>query len=448
MPAHPLPQLLALPLLLTLSLPAFSASTCLEGAAALTGWTGDAPGVCRHLRYADLPPAPNGTEPEKQPDKKLETIVPIPDKVLPKVPEGFSVEVFANGFKMPRTLRVAPNGDTFMSESGAGRVLVFRAGSKTPAVPEVFAEGLERPSGIAFYPAKNPKFVYIAEAGKVVRYPYKKGDVKPSGPAEVIVSGIPTSRHWMRDLAISADGKQIFLAVASGTNVAGGMPDKTAEEIKTHEKAHGVGAAWGEELDRGVVRVFDPAGKSIRNYATGLRNCSGLAIQAKENQLWCVVIERDHLGPNLVPDMMVRVRDGDFHGWPWFYLNGQEDPAWKGKRPDLQPHVRAPDFMLTPHSSPISVVFYEAKAFPAEYRGDAFVTVHGSHSRPERSGYKVVRMRMENGKPTGEQIDFMTGFLVDNDHAWGRPSGIAVAADGALLVSDDASGTVFRVKHK
>jgi glucose/arabinose dehydrogenase len=363
------------------------------------------------------------------------------------VPEGFTVQVFATGFKQPRTLRVAPNGDVFLSESGTGRVLVFREGAGgTPAKPEVFAEKLDRPYGIAFVPATEPRYVYVAAADRVVRYSYKSGSAKAAGPAEVLVDKIPTKRHWTRDLAVSQDGKRIFVSIGSASNLGvGGMPDMSLEKIQQHEKTHGRGAAWGEEENRAVVRVFDPDGKNIRNYATGIRNCSGLAMQPGTDNLWCVVNERDHLGPNLVPDHMVRVQDGAFYGWPWYYIGGNEDPALKGKRPDLKGEVRVPEVLIQAHSSALSVAFYDRDAFPSEYRGDAFVALHGSHSRPDMTGYKVIRVRMNQGKPTGEYEDFMTGFVVDNKTVWGRPAGVAVTRDGALLVSDDANGTIFRV---
>lgn len=425
------------------------ASDVKTGAAALADWKSDAPGVRRIIKVSDLPAAPTGTEPEKSVASSVK-VVPRPEGVLPKVPDGFAVEVFATGFKKPRTLRVAPNGDVFMSESDAGRVMVFRAGATGPAAKaEVFAEGLERPYGIAFLPAANPRYVYVAAANQVVRYPYRSGTAAAAGPAEVIVADIPTKRHWTRDLAVSRDGKRLFVSIGSASNLGvGGMPDMTTEQIRQHEKTHGRGAAWGDEQNRAVVRVFDPEGKSVRNYATGLRNCSGLAMQPGTDNLWCVVNERDHLGPMLVPDFMVRVQDKAFYGWPWYFLGGHEDPALKGKRPDLKSHARAPEVLFQAHSSALSVAFYDKGAFPAEYRGDAFVALHGSHSRPDRTGYKVVRVRMKNGKPTGEHEDFMTGFLVDNDNAWGRPAGVAVTRDGALLVSDDANGTIFRVTRK
>src|SRR6185295_8197506 len=238
---------------------------------------------------------------------------------------GFTVQVFASGFRQPRTLRVAPNGDIFLSESGTGRVLVFPAAAagRAPAQPEVFAENLERPYGIAFYPPADPRYVYVAAANQVVRYPYRSGALKAAGPAEVVVAKIPTKRHWTRDLAFSRDGKRLFLSVGSASNLGvNGMLEMAPEDIQQHEKTHGRGAAWGEEENRAVVRVLDPDGKAIRNYATGLRNCSGLAMQPGTDNLWCVVNERDHLGPNLVPDFMARVQEGGFYGWPWYYIGG------------------------------------------------------------------------------------------------------------------------------
>ncbi|QAU35991.1 sorbosone dehydrogenase family protein [Janthinobacterium sp. 17J80-10] len=419
------------------------------GAAALAGWKADAPGVRRHIRPIDVPAPATGNAPETSIASSVK-VIPAPQGALPKVPEGFAVQVFAAGFKQPRTLRVAPNGDIFLSESGTGRVLVFRAGtSGTPVTPAVFAENLEKPYGIAFVPPANPRYVYVAASNQVVRYPYRSGDTKAAGPAEVIVANIPTKRHWTRDLAVSRDGQRLFLSVGSGSNLGvDGMPDMTHEQIRQHEAAHGRGAAWGEEENRAVVRVFDPEGKSVRNYATGLRNCSGLAMQPGTDNLWCVVNERDHLGPLVTPDYMARVQEGAFYGWPWYYLGDREDPALIGKRPDLKGQARLPEILIQAHSSALSVAFYDRDAFPSDYRGDAFVALHGSHSRPERTGYKVIRVCVKNGQPTGEYEDFMTGFLVDNDSVWGRPAGVAVTRDGALLVSDDANGTIFRVTRK
>ncbi|TKS53038.1 sorbosone dehydrogenase family protein [Luteimonas yindakuii] len=418
------------------------------GSAVGSDWTDDAPGFARHIRAADVPAPAMGLDPEGS-VAGIATVVPPAAGALPDVPDGFTADVFATGFKQPRTLRTAPNGDIFLAESGTGRVLVFRAGaSGTPATPVVFAEDLDRPYGIAFVPATNPRHVYVAAADRVVRYPYN-GEARAAGPAEVIIDGIPTERHWTRDLAVSRDGQRLFVSIGSGSNLGvGGMPDMTPAQIQQHEATHGRGAAWGKEENRGVVRVFDADGGNLRNWATGLRNCSGMAMQPGTGNLWCVVNERDHLGPDVTPDFMARIDDGSFHGWPWYHLGGLEDPALAGKRPDLKAHARMPDVLFQAHSSALAVAFYDHAAFPAEYRGDAFVTLHGSHSRPRMTGYKVVRVRMQGGQPTGAYEDFMTGFVLDGSTVWGRPAGVTVGGDGALLVSDDANGIIYRVTRR
>jgi glucose/arabinose dehydrogenase len=342
---------------------------------------------------------------------------------------------------------VAPNGDVFVAESGTGRILVFAADAAggEPAKSEVFAEGLEQPYGIVFYPPGEAQYVYVAAANQVVRYPYKAGDRKASGKAEIIVPNIPTKRHWTRDLEVSSDGARLFVSIGSASNVAEQMPKMNADEIKSHEDKSGLGAAWGDEENRAVVRVFKPDGSDLRNYATGLRNCSGMAMQPGTGTLWCTGNERDHLGPDLVPDFMTTIKDGGFYGWPWYYTGGNEDPAHAGERPDLKDKVQVPDVLIQAHSSTLDMTFYDGDAFPAEYKGDAFATLHGSWNREHRTGYKVIRARMKDGKPTGVYEDFMTGFVLDEKTVWGRPAGLAVAKDGALLVSDDANGTIFRV---
>ena len=411
-------------------------------------WTDDAPGVRHHISQSDLPaPVMAGTDPEASIANPAE-VIDQPQGAELQVPDGFAVSAFATGLEMPRVVRVAPNGDIFVAESGTGRVLVFQGSEAGGAAPEphVFAENLDRPYGIAFLPPADPEYVYVGAANQVVRYSYSSGDLQAGGPAEVIVPDIPTERHWTRDVAVPADGSHLFLAVGSASNLGGGgMPGMTPEQIREFEETHGRGAAWGEEEDRAVVRMFDPEGNGLRNYATGLRNCSGMTVQPGTGDLWCVVNERDHLGPDMVPDFLLRVEDGAFYGWPWYTIGDQEDPARAGERPDLRGEVRTPEVLIQAHSSALNVVFYDHDAFPAEYRGDAFVTLHGSHSRPRMTGYKVIRVHMSNGTPTGEYEDFMTGFVVDNETVWGRPAGIAVTGDGALLVSDDANGTIFRI---
>ncbi|WP_299365085.1 PQQ-dependent sugar dehydrogenase [uncultured Paracoccus sp.] len=424
------------------------AQEVLTGEAAFGTAEDNRPGLRRHITATDLPaPSHAENDPEAPDFENAPTLVDRPEGTLPQVPEGFSVEVLATGLSQPRVIRIAPNGDIFVAESEAGRVSVFPADAQAPATPEVFAEELDRPFGILFHPPENPEYIYVAAANQVVRYPYAEGDRTASGEAEVIVPDIPTERHWTRDLASTPDGSKIFVSIGSASNVAGAMPDEPPEEIAAWEASHGTGAAWGDEENRAVVRVMNPDGSELRNFATGLRNCSGMAVQPDSGTLWCTGNERDHIGPNLAPDYITSVQDGGFYGWPWYYAGDNEDPAHAGERPGLAEKAIVPEVLLQAHSSTMQLVFYADDAFPDEYHG-IFATMRGSWNREVRTGYKVVRALMENGKPTGVYEDFMTGFTVNEAEVWGRPTGIAVLPDGNLLVSDDANGTIFRVTHE
>jgi glucose/arabinose dehydrogenase len=196
------------------------------------------------------------------------------------------------------------------------------------------------------------------------------------------------------------------------------------------------------------VLAFDPDGKNERVYATGIRNCSGLAVQPGTGALWCAVNERDGLGDDLPPDYATHVAQGAFYGWPWYYLGDHQDPRHKDERADLANHITTPDVLIQAHSAPLGIAFYSADQFPSEYKGDAFVTLHGSWNRAKRTGYKVVRLVMKDGKPTGEYEDFLVGFVDDDKSVWGRPVGVAVTHDGSLLVSDDGSGSAWRVSYQ
>jgi glucose/arabinose dehydrogenase len=207
------------------------------------------------------------------------------------------------------------------------------------------------------------------------------------------------------------------------------------------------GAAWGEEDGRADVLAFGPDGKNGRILATGLRNCSGMTVQPATGALWCVVNERDGLGDNVPFEYATSVKDGAFYGWPWYYIGANEDPRHKGARPDLAGSVTVPDVLMQAHSAPLNITFYDGGNFPAEYKGDAFVALHGSWNRGVRTGYKVVRLRFSDGKPTGEYQDFITGFVLSDDAVWGRPVGVAVAKDGALIVTEDGNGTIWRITH-
>jgi glucose/arabinose dehydrogenase len=414
------------------------------GAAAYGDWRGDAPGVRRKLTEADMP-APGASRSAANPS----WAVGRPDGALPRAPAGFAVSLFASGLEEPRVVRVAPNGDVFVAESAAGRVTVLSAadGAAKAASAAIFADGLHRPFGVAFYPAgPDPRYVYVAETDRVVRFPYRSGETKAAGPAEVVVPSLPSGHgHWTRDLAFSADGKTLFVSVGSASNAADDMPDAPREGLAAFAARHARGAAWGAEENRADVLAFDPAGGDVKVFATGLRNCSGLAVQPKTAALWCAVNERDSLGDDLPPDYVTSVTPGAFYGWPWFYIGGHEDPRLKGRRADLAASVTVPDVLIQAHSAPLGIAFYDSAQFPVDYRGDAFVALHGSWNRAKRTGYKVVRLPFKDGAPSGEYEDFLTGFVADDASVWGRPVDVAVAHDGALLVTDDAGGAVWRV---
>lgn len=433
---------LAAPLLLVASA-AFADGT-LTGEAAFGDWHSDHPGVRRLITPADLPAASLAAENSAS---ALAPILPMPEGTLPAVPPGFTVERFASDLKGPRVIRVAPNGDIFVAESSAGRITVLRsdeAGKVTER--SVFAEGLAYPYGIDFYPTgKNPVWLYVAESGRIVRYPYKNGDLKASGRVGPVLAGIPSQGHNTRDILFDSNNKVMYLTVGSATNAAEGLPMKSAEEIALLESALGVGTAWSAEQGRASIFSFDPSGNEGRIIAGGIRNCSGIAIQPETNDLWCAANERDGIGANVPPDFITHVTDGAFYGWPWYYIGDHEDPRHAGERPDLKGKITVPDVLLAPHSAPLGLVFYDGTMFPEEYRGDLFATMHGSSNRGGRTGYKVVRIPMKKGVATGEYEDFMTGFVLSDDAVAGRPVGIAVARDGALLVSEDGNNTIWRV---
>jgi glucose/arabinose dehydrogenase len=414
----------------------------LTGPAALTDWHADAPGVRRLIRPQDVP-APY----ETRSASNAPGISERPGGAMPRVPAGFTVSLWAAGLSEPRVVRTAPDGMVFVAESGAGRVLAYHPrpdGSAGQAT--VFASGLERPFGIAFYPpGPAPRFVYIAETGRVVRYPWSPGVPRANGKAEVIVPRLPTGGHWTRDLAFSPDGRRLFVSVGSDSNLA--QLANPPGGWQAWQDAHGLGAAWGEEAGRADVLAFDPEGHGGQAFATGLRNCAGLTVQPGNGALWCAVNERDGLGDNLPPDYATHVAQGGFYGWPWFYIGQHPDPRLHGAGAELAAHVVVPDVLIPPHSAPLGIAFYTGTLFPAEYRGDAFVALHGSWNRAHRTGYKVVRLRMQDGRPTGEVDDFLTGFVADDGEVWGRPVDVAVAPDGSLLVTEDGNGTIWRVAH-
>ncbi len=388
----------------------------------------EAPGTVRKITPQELP-APYASSSANNAPK----LVARPADAWPKAPDGFTVQLYAAGLDNPRMIRVAPNGDFFVAESSAGQIKVFRGitSDGKPQQVSVFATGLNRPYGIAFYPrGEDPQWVYIGNTDSVVRFPYKNGDLKASGPPQHLADLPHGGGHWTRSIEFTADSTKMFVAVGSSSNVDD--PDTTPAE-----------------KNRADILEFNPDGSGMQVYAYGIRNAgAGLLVHPTTHELWCSVNERDGLGDNLVPDYITHVQEGGFYGWPWFYMGGIQDPRHPGKHLELKDKVIVPDVLLQPHVATLEMAFYEGTHFPAEYQGDIFASLHGSWNRSVRTGYEVIRVPMHHtGQASGEYEDFVTGFAVDNGHVWGRPVGIAVAPDGSLLVSDDGSNSIWRIVY-
>ena len=461
----------------TLPCSASAQGTTLTGQAAFTDWNQQKPGVRHKITAADLP-APNPDESvNNQP-----TVVPRPQNAWPVAPPGFKVTLYAGGdnaplqraqatehmaisggtFTQPRLIRTAPNGDLFLSDSGGGAIYVLRgAGADGKAAQiEKFASGLDHPFGLAFFPADNPRYIYVGNATTVQRFPYKSGDLHATGAAQTIVPDVPGyaqlagGGHWTRDVTFTKDGQHLLVSVGSGSNI---------DDPDTHTK----------EFHRADVLEYTPEGKFVEVYAHGLRNCVGEAINPTTGQLWCSTNERDELGNHLVPDYVTSVPEGSFFGWPWYYVGGHQDPrlpqpcangsgpnlqlatalsadeARNCKRVDMASKVMTPDVLVQPHMASLEMAFYPAQKeqFPESYDGDAFAAEHGSWNRKNRAGYEVIRIPMKNGHATGEYEDFLTGFVTADGQVWGRPVGVAVAKDGSLFVTDDGTRSVWHVTY-
>ena len=385
------------------------------------------PGTIRKITLSNLPASfatPSAANGPK--------VVPKPQDAWPQVPEGFKVGLFASGFEEPRLIRRAPNGDFFIAEKG-GTIKVVRGITKTGKAKliAVFAEGFKMPFGINFYPpGPDPEWVYVGSLREVVRLPYRNGDLEAHGPAEHITDLPGGEYHWTRDVQFSLDGKKMFVAVGAASNVDD--PDTTPAEKNTAR-----------------ILQFNPDGSGMRTYASGIRNPVGLAINPTTGELWCSTNERDGLGDNLVPDYITHVEEGGFYGWPWWYMGGHQDPRHEGKHPELKIKVTTPDVILNPHNATLEITFYDGKQFPPDYQGDIFASEHGSWNRSVRVGYELIRVPLhQSGRASGEYEDFMTGFVVDNGHVWGRPVGVAVALDGSLLVTDDAFNAIWRITYE
>jgi glucose/arabinose dehydrogenase len=295
---------------------------------------------------------------------------------------------------------------------------------------ETFAMGLNDPFGVNFFPVGNdPKWVYVANSGSVVRFPYKNGDLKASGPSESIISDIPAGgNHHSRDIVFSKDGKSLLVAVGSNSNIDD--PDK----VKT-------------EFHRANILEYTPEGKFVGIYASGIRNPVGIEINPTTGEVWTSINERDNLGDNLVPDYVSSVKKGGFYGWPYYYIGGNIDERLGNPHPELKDKVIVPDVLVQPHSASLGMTFYTGNKFPQEYRGDAFAAEHGSWNRSVKAGHEVIRIPLENGKASGVYQDFLTGFLDESGQPWGRPVGVVTAPDGSLLVTDDGARIIWRVSY-
>jgi glucose/arabinose dehydrogenase len=435
--------LLALPLLIVGCSPSNEASPA----------TGDAPGTNEATSSVPsgassnaAPSAPAIRTVASSAPLKIERSEEVPGGVVQEngltVPKGFKAEIFADNLSGPRRLTIAPGGlpgkyDVFVTESQAGRVSVLRDSNGDGKVDGrfTFLEGLNRPYGLAFHPAG---WLYYANTDAVFRVPYTAGAIanksKPQRITRLTEGGY--NQHWTRNLLFSKDAKKLYVSVGSSCN--------TCEE---------------EDTQRAAISEMNPDGSARRLFATGLRNPVGMALRPGSNELWTVVNERDNEGDDLPPDFLTEVRDGAFYGWPYAMtdIDGKvlPDPSFGDKSPQKVASTVAPTVPVQAHSAALGVAFYPPLkasaskapgAFPAEYAGDAFLAYHGSWNRSAKTGYKIVRVDFQNGRPA-TVTDFVRGYLRDNESVWGRPVDVTVAPDGALLFSDDGGGIIWRVSY-
>jgi glucose/arabinose dehydrogenase len=352
-------------------------------------------------------------------------VVPPQANFEPNVPPGFKVSVFAAGFTEPRWLAVASNGDVFVADSAAGEVVVLHdpQGTGHAQSREIFADHLNLPFGIAFH----DDFVYAANTNEVVRFRYDPKTSKRLGNAEHILDlpGMGYHQHWTRSLAFSPDGKKLFVSVGSSTNIS-----------------------VEKDSRRAAILVSDPDAKNVRIYASGLRNAVGIAFNPESGVLWATVNERDDIGDDMPPDYFTHVIDGGFYGWPYAYVGEHVDDRVPA-RPELVEKMINPDLLLDAHAAPLQFAFYEKQQFPPEYRQGAFIAEHGSWNRRVRTGYQLVFVPFRDGLPIGKAVSFFSGFVPDakGKSVYGRMVGVAVAADGSLLISDDAEKLIWRVSY-
>jgi glucose/arabinose dehydrogenase len=391
-------------------------------------------------------PVPQLPEPYATPwFRQSARVVPTAGRT-PQVPAGFEVTVFADSLRNARHMALAANGDVFISEPSAGQITVLRDanGDGVAETRDVFASDLTRPFGLAF----QGGWLYVGENDEVVRFAYAPGQRVASGPkqkmfdlppsdsaldqatADILGVALRQTRgfnHATRSLVFTPDGRKLLVSIGSATNASPNTDER-----------------------RAAINEYNVDGSGHRLYATGLRNAVGVAFNPESGVLWAAVNERDHLGDDAVPDFFTSVRDGGFYGWPYAYIGPHPEPILKGARPDLVAQAIVPDVLFEAHAAPLGAMFYTGTQFPAEYRDDAFVALHGSINRSKLSGYAVMRVPFENGRPSGPPVPFASGFIVTDNGAdkqiWGRPVAVLQAADGSLLFSDDVGNRVYRVR--
>ncbi|MBP0446252.1 sorbosone dehydrogenase family protein [Roseomonas sp. SSH11] len=377
-----------------------------------------------------------------------------PEGRMPRAAEGFAVTRFAGGLENPRWLEVLPNGDVLVAEAAtkpkpaeteeerrkqeeqrrsgtvresADRITLLRDadGDGLAETRSVLLEGLNQPFGMAVIGER----LFVANTGGVMRFPFRPGQQRIEGRGEKILE-LPAggyNNHWTRTLRATPDGSHLLIAVGSASNAGEyGMEQE-------HRRA-------------AILRV-DLDGRNEEIHASGLRNPVGLGFEPRSGQLWAAVNERDKIGDDLVPDYITRVQQGAFYGWPYSYFGQHEDPRMAGKAPELVARAVVPDYALGPHTASLGLAFYTGDAFPQGWREGAFIGQRGSWNRSTYSGYRVVFVPFENGRPNGQARDFLTGFMADagTGEVYGRPVGVAVDGRGALLVADDTGNTVWRV---
>jgi glucose/arabinose dehydrogenase len=378
-----------------------------------------APVLCAQVTEGKKPelPAPFASKSATNPAEEAKP----PQGYLPTVPQGFKINVFAADFKGPRWMMAAPNGDVFLADTAAGKVVVLRDPQHTGSAQqnELFVSGLNEPYGIVFH----DEYVYVGDTDALLRFKYDPKTSKRQGEAEHLMD-LPKGGHSTRSLTLAPDGKHLLVGIGSESNIS----------IESDSR-------------RAAITICDLDGKNARLFATGIRNPTGVGVEPTTNIVWTSVNERDGLGNDLPPDYFTSVKDGGFYGWPYSYIGNNVDPRVKPQKPDLTAKAIVPDVLLGAHRAPLQFAFYTGKQFPENYRGGAFLAEHGSWNRAPRAGYQVVFVPFKNGKPSGDPVPFLTGLVPDpgKSQVYGRPVGVVVTTDGSLLISDDVAGSVYRI---